>query len=435
MYKPAIIAIGYNRPKALERLLLSLEHAKYPEDTEVTLIVSVDKSDSESTVDVANGFEWTHGNKIVNAREENLGLKAHVLACGDYVKEYGSIIVLEDDLYVSENFYDYTVAALDWCKSDERIGGISLYNHLMNVHAREPFEAINDGYDNWYFKFASSWGQAYTKAQWDNFISWYEINKDKPVIGAFVPTNVSGWSDKSWLKYYIKYLIDTNRYFLYPRISFTTNFSEVGEHAVKMDTDVQVPLMYGTAKREYVFSTLDESKSVYDAFFENERLLMTSSATGNVGNASENYSGAKGDNSSAGCINDKLVVDLYGKKFLETIIAETEGYSKDIDDKDANDKNIDGNDSNKECKIQYYLTQKSLPFEIVKSYARAMRPIDANVICEIEGGDIFLYDITKKGNAPKVSEADRYLYDYKAISAKRMTSILKYRVTEAITHK
>ena len=395
MYRPAIVVIGYNRPKALERLLMSLESAIYPEGFDVTLIISIDKSDNELTADVAREFEWSHGTKIVNAREKNLGLKAHVLSCGDYVKEYGSIIVLEDDLYVSKNFYEYSVAALDFSKNDERIGGISLYNHLMNVHAREPFEAINDGYDNWYFKFASSWGQAYTKPQWESFISWYELNKEKPVIGAYVPTNVSGWSDKSWLKYYIKYLIDTNRYFLYPRISYTTNFSEIGEHAVSMDTDVQVPLLFGTAKREYLFSTLDESQSVYDAFFENERLLLNQTKAGDIPSD----------------VQGSLVVDLYGNKFLETIFAESEGGCK------------------------YYLTQKSLPYSIIKSYARAMRPIDANVICDIEGGDIFLYDITKKGDAPKISEADRYLYDYKAISAKRMTSILKYRVTQAITRK
>ena len=56
--------------------------------------------------------------------------------------------------------------AMEFSVNKKYIGGISLYNHELNVHTKENFKALDDGYDNWYFQFASSWGQAWSKANW-----------------------------------------------------------------------------------------------------------------------------------------------------------------------------------------------------------------------------------------------------------------------------
>lgn len=386
MNNPAIVVIAYNRPKALARLLDSLSNAEYPKERKVTLIISIDKSDNREVKKVADDYVWDYGEKRVNAREVNMGLKAHVLSCGDYAAEYGSIIVLEDDLYVATSFYEYSVRALDMSEGDERIAGVSLYNHLFNVHAREPFTAMDDGYDNWYLQFASSWGQAYTAKQWADFIKWYEPNKARTLVDVSVPDNVSGWSDKSWLKFFIKYVIETDKYFLYPRVSFTTNFSDVGEHAVKLDTDVQVPLAWNAAGREYRFATVDESRSVYDAFFEN--VLLKDEVASNTG-----------------VDRTQVIIDLYGLKNIEGMKAKDNG-------------------------LKILVSSRPYPYKVLKSYARALRPVDANVTCRIQGCDLFVYDLNEKGVLPIINEAERYLYDYRGISAKRMTAILKYRIAE-----
>jgi len=387
---PAIVAIGYNRPKSLERLLNSVENGIFPEGVKVPLVISIDKSDSVETVKVAEEFNWTHGDKVVMARSERMGLKAHVLSCGDLTKEYGSIIVLEDDLFVSPSFYQYAQKALDFTDEDERIGGVSLYNHLFDVHARMSFAAIDDGYDNWYFQFASSWGQAYTKNQWSSFKKWYEANGDKPLGGSDVPANVSGWSEKSWLKFYITYLIKTDKYFLYPRVSLTTNFGDVGSHAVKADADLQVPLM-GAVKSLYCsFSKLDQSGAVYDAFFENVKLKSLENLK--LGNEAAESAKETAD----------IIVDLYGTKDVNGCV---------------------------DSSAKYILSCRELPYKIVKSYGRQMRPIDANIIYEVEGDDFRLYDATTSDKIkPMNNEALTYLHEYRGISAGRMISILKYRV-------
>ena len=153
MIKPAIIVIAYNREASLKRLLTSLNNAIYESD-DITLIISIDKSDNEKVYKTADEFDWKHGIKKTILSDENLGLKKHVLKCGDYVYEYENIIVLEDDLYVSKNFYSYACQALEFSMDKQEIEGVSLYNHELNVHVREPFKAIDDGEENYYMQSA-----------------------------------------------------------------------------------------------------------------------------------------------------------------------------------------------------------------------------------------------------------------------------------------
>ncbi|MCR5232768.1 MAG: glycosyltransferase [Lachnospiraceae bacterium] len=380
MDRIAIVVIAYNRAQALLRLLDSLTNAYYPEGLDIPLIISVDKSDSTEVENVANDYIWDHGDKYVRLHEVNLGLKQHVLECGDIAAGYDGAILLEDDLFVSPAFFMYTLAALQRTRMVQRIGGISLYNHRLNVHAREPFEAIDDGYDNYYMQLASSWGQAFSAEQWIEFRKWYEEHKDDDIAADNVPVNVSSWSDRSWLKYYIKYLIDTEKYFLYPRVSFATNFGDDGEH---MDSgaagisDLQVPLAgirsYGQIDMH--FSDIDESMAVYDSYFENRCL----------------------EHRLPEVVRGQVSIDIYGTR-------QSSGYKR------------------------YVLSSKPLPFRMLESYGRRLRPVDANVIYKVEGRDLFLYDTSKAGKAPSVNTPERYLYDFRAINAKEMISILAFRL-------
>ena len=398
---PAIIVIGYNRPDSLKRLLNSLNKAFYPKSVNPTLIISLDKCDDDATAKAAEEFNWEHGEKRVVLKSKRLGLKKHVLSCGDYTEEFGSIIVLEDDLLVSPAFYEYSMKALDFTDGDDRIGGVSLYNHLFNVHVRESFCALFDGYDNWYFQLASSWGQAYTKSQWEGFKNWLLKYSDSDKTAELnnrmktdprLPANVSGWSDKSWLKYYIFYLVDTNRYFMYPQISYTTNFGDVGSHMKKADTDLQVPISLDAKSLYLQFSTLDNSNSVYDAYFENTK-LSDKLVCGNT-----------------------MICDLYGSKPLAELSVNAD----------------------------YILSSTPLKFKAVKSFGRMMRPHDANIFYEIPGDDFYLYEINKdeinKGivkssKASSKTPAQKWFYQYRGISAAQMLDMLRYRINEKITRK
>ena len=135
--KPAIVVVAFNRPDSLKRLLGSLKKGHYPDD--IKLIISIDHSpDNSPVVDCANDFEWNAGEKEIIIHPENLGLRRHILSCGDLSYKYGSVIILEDDLFVSPFFYQYSLDALDFYKDKDDIAGIGLFNYPHIERSSNP---------------------------------------------------------------------------------------------------------------------------------------------------------------------------------------------------------------------------------------------------------------------------------------------------------
>lgn len=363
-----VVVVAFNRARSLKRLLGSLNDAIYTVD-DVPLIISIDKGDSNQDVlAVAESFVWEHGEKKVVYQETNLKLRKHVLQCGDYALKYGNVIVLEDDLYVSKYFYQYAESALKFTQDNNRIGGISLYNHRFNVESAEPFESIDDGYDNWYFQFASSWGEAWSKSQWERFKEWYEKSPNIDDCSQ-IPLYVRKWSQSSWLKYFIAYLIEKDLYFLYPHKSLTTNFGDAGTHVNKNNTNHQVPIQNGEIT--YKFSELEMSKAVYDAYYENV-YLQTKIIDG-----------------------QKVLVDLYGKKTIEP------------------------------DKLHYVVSRQALPYKIVKKFGCNMRPHEENILREIEGDDFFLYDMNSRVDTkPRTDAIRKAQYNLRYIDKKQYSAVI-----------
>jgi hypothetical protein len=261
----AIVAIGYNRPAALERLLQSIARARFPES--VKLYISLDGGGGEPVARVAREFHWEHGEKQLILHGKNLGLREHVLRCGDLSQQHDALIALEDDLVVSPGFYDYALQSFSFYKDDPQIGGISLYHHAYNETAQFPFIPISDGSDVYFLQYASSWGQMWTKEQWRNFRSWYDKSgRTDNSIAAALPPNIRLWPENSWKKYFIAYLNKNDLFFVFPRVSLITLFGDEGTNLRIRETFLQVPLWYG--ERLFVFTKLELSSAVYDTWCE-----------------------------------------------------------------------------------------------------------------------------------------------------------------------
>ena len=269
MHNPAIVIAAYNRPHSLRRLLDSIGKAQFPSG-EIALVISIDKSEVGEVEQLAKAFNWTFGEKRVLAHENHLGLKEHILKCGDLTKEYGSIILLEDDLVVAPPFYDYASKALHYYNGERQVAGISLYSYKMVESCYSPFQAIEDGSDVYFMQVPSSWGQAWTPEQWEGFRLWFkthlQINKEE-----MIPPYVKEWSESSWKKHFFRYLIGEGKYFVYPRASFTSNFGDEGTNATTKGL-YQVPLQMNA--KEYQFKTYKESLAIYDAYFEMESRIL-----------------------------------------------------------------------------------------------------------------------------------------------------------------
>ncbi|WP_420645235.1 hypothetical protein [Candidatus Leptofilum sp.] len=265
MMNPAIVVVAYNRPVALRRLLASLATLHEPDDA--PLIISIDAGGNafEAVLAVAKTFAWRFGEKRIVVQQRPLGLINHVFACGDLVDEFGSILLLEDDLVVSPMAYRYATDALTFYADDPRIAGISLNALWFHGITHEPFTPFLDDGDVFFMQVAWFQGQAYTQKQWSAFREWREtaVTKILPtdplheLFQSFPPTD--------WFPLKTKYLVETNRFYVFPRESLTTNFGDAGTH-VHGTSFFQVPLQ--TRRTSFRLQPLDESVAVYDSFQE-----------------------------------------------------------------------------------------------------------------------------------------------------------------------
>jgi len=354
-YKPVIIVVAYNRLNTLQRLLYSLEQSHYPSKTK--LIISIDHAaDNKDIQRYASDFLWPHGEKEVIYRRENLGIKAHIMACANLVNDYDSVIILEDDLFVSPHFYDYAQDALSFYDDDEKIAGISLF-HYPTIEKHEnplPFIPLMDNSDVYFIQHAASWGQAWTKKQWNRFTRWYERHESFKHYHGRVPFNVMDWPLTSWKKYFITYMVENERYFVFPSISLSTNFDDKGSNRSENSHEVQSRLKIDD--RRFKFKPLSESFNVYDAFFE---LLP------------EKLSGFNHELSKY-----EYDVDLYGIK------------------------------RNYELKKEYVITTKKCNHPI-SSFGRHLKPHEMNIIFNVPGHEI---SFCNRQNLIDYSKEKKYHY-------------------------
>lgn len=269
LLKPAIVIPAYSRPQSLARLLKSIDAADYPEA--VKLFISLEGGASDDVKRVAYAFSSPRLQVEIIQRRERLGLRNHILACGDLAVEFGSIIVLEDDLLVDRYFYHYAVAALTHYSTEESIAGIALYAPEYNDYAGLPFKPMNNGFSTYPIQTPCSWGQCWTATQWRQFRHWYvDANVDtvNDIVG--LPSEIKSWPESSWKKYFAAYLIQENRQFIYPYQAYATNCADPGgTHVSSGSTIYQVS--FASQFRplpKFLFCPLSNSEVAYDAFME-----------------------------------------------------------------------------------------------------------------------------------------------------------------------
>ena len=337
LLKIAIVCVGYNRIKSMKRLLGSLLNAQYPSN-DIPLVISIDCSGNEELYDFILDFKWPYGKKYVNIQSERLGLKDHIYKCGDLTEFFKAIILLEDDLFVSPYFYSYTLKTLEKYGSDDRIAQISLYKNERNGYVGLPVSYVQNGSDVLLMQDVSTWGECWNKLMWDGFKAWRDSHIEDDIYMVDMPDAIKNWT-RAWSKYYNAYVVDTNKYVVYPNIAVTTNFSDAGEHGGDNNSIVQVNLLQNEFNyRLYNYENLVK----YDIFFNNEAIY-------NWLNISK----------------EDVCLDLYG---------------------------FHRNSSNR----RYILSTKILPYASVKSFALHLRPIELNIKYNIQGKGIFLYDTKSK---------------------------------------
>lgn len=261
----AIVVVGYNRPKALEDLLKSL--SKIVTEREVPLVISIDNKGTEAVNRLAEQYEWAHGPKEVLIHQQKKGLVKHFIWTGDQTDKYDVVIFLEDDLLVSPQIINYVEQVASFYEKDERIAGASLYNPFINEITGARFYQLQDGYDN-YFLQQPYWGHVWFKKPWkefQEFLKDYKPNKD------ILPKGIRDW-EGSFKKIFIQFLVEKGKYIVTPRVSLLTNNGVPGIHSGDRESFFQCPVCMEA--KEYHFSRLEESLSIYDSSLEIEPKIL-----------------------------------------------------------------------------------------------------------------------------------------------------------------
>jgi glycosyltransferase involved in cell wall biosynthesis len=299
-FRPAVVIPAYRRAEALSKLLRSVNEAEYPEEG-CTLIISLEGGVDEVVVQVAEEFQFNHGEKEIVRHSEKLGLKSHIYTSAGYSQEFGSVIVLEDDLIVSPAYYFYAVRALQAYEHAESIAGIALYAQRFNETAQLPFEPMPSYYAGYFMMLACSWGQAWTAGQWSSYQKWREESSVPLQINDHrIPQNIRNWPGESWKREFNYYLAETERTIFYPYKSVSTNSSHYGgENMSGTGSLFEVPLVclpHGIDS--LTFPESDEALISYDMYMEAN------------GSYVEKMTGFE---------NNKITFDLYGTKPVEML--------------------------------------------------------------------------------------------------------------------
>lgn len=331
----AIVVVGYNRLASLQRLFNSLLIADYPQSS-VPLVISIDASHDYPLYDYVKHFRWPYGELFINIQEKRLGLKDHIIQCGDLTSCFRGIVLLEDDLFVSNYFYKYALAALSFYSEESRIAEISLYKNEVNGSIQMPKLFLCDGSDSFLSQSVVSWGQCWSRQMWSSFRDWLDKNGDIDWDKINIPQYMKSWN-KAWSKFFNAYITETNKYVLMPSVSFTTNFSDVGENSSSFSCLGQVNLFCG--EKSFYFKDFD-SLIKYDIY----------------GYCQEIYSWI-------GLSKEELFIDLWGHSTYKG--------------------------------QPYVLCTNRIKGAVPEaSYGLQMRPIELNIRYKIPGEGIFLYKVS-----------------------------------------
>ncbi len=375
--KFAIVIVAYNRPYETKRLLDSVCAADYYND-DVDLIVDIDKGMRQSEIkEVIQDICWTRGKYDIVMRPERMGLRAHIFACGGYTDSYDAVIVLEDDLIVAPSFYSFAKNACERYDSDHRISEISLYSYAVNEFEARPFLPAKNDSDVYAMQVVQSWGECWTKRMWEDFMRSQSYNKSDFPFNDNLHNRVNAWGKNSWKKVFANYLIESNTTVIYPYVSFTSNYSEAGEHCKHIVSDYQVTMQEGE-KTEVCLPDLDDCIA-YDQFFE--RIFKASASW-----------------------NSEICLDLYGSKHRY------DGY-------------------------KLVASTKRLPFKVVNKFGLVRKPQEDNVIYSEPGEGIFLYDLAIHSKLPADNEKFLIQYDFGYLSWRRSLKNAVFAIKEKITDK
>lgn len=244
--------------------------------------------DTQKVIELRRYLKTISGFKSVHVieRHENFGLaKSIISGVSEMIDQYGSAIVLEDDLVTSPYFLNYMNDGLNCYKEEERV--ISIHGYVYPCQENLP--------DVFFIRGADCWGWATWKRGWDLFEKSgeslyskiidrslekeFEFNHSYPYL-QMLRDQIEG-KNSSWaIRWYASAFLE-NKLTLYPGRSFVNNigFDQSGTHCSFTDS-YTVDLADGPVN--VVLNLIEEnsiSRDAFECFFRKSALKLADSTT------------------------------------------------------------------------------------------------------------------------------------------------------------
>ncbi len=163
--RPPVVLFAYRRHEQLAQTLRCLREG----GIDLLYAFSDGAADEEATADVARvreqlrAIDWARVELV--EQPANLGLSLSVRNGVDRVlDEHEATVVIEDDVCVSPEFYDYACRALAHYRDEPRVAGITGLRYPFGRHALEGYR-----YDVFHSPRFSSWAWATWGDRWRSF--------------------------------------------------------------------------------------------------------------------------------------------------------------------------------------------------------------------------------------------------------------------------
>lgn len=165
MKKTPLAIFTYNRPAHTHQTFEAVARCRRFDECDVVIFCDglkkeEHRADVEATRALVQTWGEAHQARIV-VREQNLGLKKSIeTGVGELCQQYGRIIVLEDDIVVSEPFIDFMLSALDHYEHDERVMQVSGFTYPFLSDDRQGAILLPP---------ITSWGWATWQRVWQHY--------------------------------------------------------------------------------------------------------------------------------------------------------------------------------------------------------------------------------------------------------------------------
>ncbi len=283
MQKLAPIALFvYNRPEHTRRTLSFLKKNLLAEESRLYIFSDGAKnpSDEDKVEEVRLLISKTEGFKSIKiiCRETNLGLANSIISgVSQLVKDYGKVIVFEDDLLSSPQTLSYFNHALDFYQNETKVMHIGAYMYPINT-SQLP--------QTFFYRAATSWGWATWERAWEKFNPdiddlFSRFNREKSYQFS-VDGSMNYWKqmkefksgrNNSWaIRWYASIFLE-NGLTLNPSKSLVSNIGHDGSGIHSGTTNIYDVTL--TQKPVTFFPTsIEENKTAYEAlktYFKNRK--------------------------------------------------------------------------------------------------------------------------------------------------------------------